>query len=161
MQTQAWKHGGLGGLGSYHKGINAKIIDNRWSALADVVYFIGRICFGLVFVMYGATHFSADTIQYAASQGVPYAIITVPVAGVIAIAGALLVMSGIGTRFGALLLILFLVPVTLIMHAFWTYTDPHMAMLQRVMFFKNLSILGATIIIALNGAGQRRLGIKA
>ncbi|MBI2793772.1 MAG: DoxX family protein [Ignavibacteria bacterium] len=151
MQVQAWRHGRQGRMSEESR----RIFSESGSALATITYFIGRVCFGLVFVMFGATHFSASTVLYAASQGVPYPQIAVPVSGIIAIVGALCVMSGVGVRFGATLVILFLVPVTLIMHAFWRIEDPNMEMIQRVMFFKNLSMLGAAIIIALNGAGNR------
>ena len=51
------------------------------------------------------------------------------------------------------LLVLFLVPVTMMMHNFWAVADPMMAMTQQVMFMKNVSMLGAALLIAHFGSG--------
>jgi putative oxidoreductase len=39
------------------------------------------------------------------------------------------------------------------MHKFWTISDPGAAMQQQAMFMKNVSILGAALMIAYFGAG--------
>jgi putative oxidoreductase len=49
--------------------------------------------------------------------------------------------------------VLFLVPVTLMMHRFWATTDPMMASIQQVMFMKNLSMLGGALLLTHFGAG--------
>jgi putative oxidoreductase len=97
--------------------------------------------------------FTSASIHYAAQQGVPAASLLVPLAGVLSLLGGLSVLVGFKARWGALLLVLFLVPVTLMMHNFWAVTDPQMAMVQRVNFFKNLGLLGGALIIAYFGAG--------
>ena len=48
---------------------------------------------------------------------------------------------------------LFLIPVTLMMHKFWTVTDPTMAQIQMIMFMKNVSMLGGALLISQFGAG--------
>ena len=48
----------------------------------------------------------------------------VPLSGVLAIAGGLSILLGYHTKLGGRLLVLFLVPVTLMMHKFWTVQDP-------------------------------------
>jgi putative oxidoreductase len=90
---------------------------------------------------------------YAAQQGVPIAGLLVPLSGVIALAGALSVLLGYRARIGAGLLVLFLVPVTVMLHNFWAVADPMMAQMQQVMFLKNLSMLGGALLIAHFGAG--------
>jgi putative oxidoreductase len=87
---------------------------------------IGRVLFSLIFIMSDFTHFSKTTIGYAESQGVPLASITVPLSGLIAIAGGLSIAVGLRTKFGAWLIVLFLIPVTFAMHAFWKAQDPMM-----------------------------------
>jgi putative oxidoreductase len=114
---------------------------------------VGRVLFSLIFMMSAATHFSAKTIDYAASAGVPFASIAVPAAGLLALIGGLSVALGYHARFGALLLIVFLIPVTLMMHRFWGLSDPQATMVQRVMFLKNVSMLGTTLLLAYFGAG--------
>jgi len=58
---------------------------------------------------------------------------------------------------GALLLVLFLVPVTFTMHNFWAVQDPMMALMQQAMFMKNLSMLGGALLIAYFGSGPASL----
>jgi putative oxidoreductase len=114
---------------------------------------IGRILFSLIFVMSGLNHFSAQTIGYAASMGVPMANILVPISGVLAIAGGLSIILGLKTRIGAVLIVLFLVPVTFMMHNFWTKTDPMARQMDMIQFMKNLSMLGGALVIMYWGGG--------
>ena len=128
---------------------------------------IGRILYSLLFLSAAPGHFSSETIGYAASQGVPLANLAVPASGVLALLGGLSVALGYKTRWGALALIAFLVPVTFMMHNFWAVTDPTMHQLQMVMFMKNLGLIGAALTFAVRGAGaysldarqERRAGI--
>lgn len=122
---------------------------------------IARVLFALIFIKSGLTHFNNETISYAASQGVPLASAAVPVAGVLALAGGLSVALGFKTRFGALALVLFLVPVTFMMHRFWGLSDPQAAMMQQIMFMKNLSILGGAILLGYFGAGPYSIDERA
>ena len=68
--------------------------------------------------------------------------------GVIALLGGLGVLLGCRTRFGALVLVIFLVPVTLVMHNFWSAPDAMTHELQKVMFMKNLAMLGGALFSA-------------
>lgn len=122
---------------------------------------LGRFLYALIFVVAGAGHFSQATIDYAAHQGVPLAGLAVPVSGLFAILGGLSVMLGFYARYGALLLVAFLAPVTLMMHAFWAIPDPMQAQVQQVMFMKNLSMLGAALLILYFGAGPASLDERA
>jgi putative oxidoreductase len=71
----------------------------------------------------------------------------------LALLGGLSVALGYQTRIGAWMLVLFLIPVTLMMHKFWGIADAQMAMMQRIMFMKNVSILGGALFLAYFGAG--------
>jgi putative oxidoreductase len=121
---------------------------------------VGRTLFGMIFVLSGINHFSANMIAFGASQGVPMAEFLVPASGALALIGGLSIIFGYFTRFGAVLLIAFLVPVTLSMHAFWNITDPTMHQMQMIQFMKNLSMLGGAILIAYYGAGPKGLDSK-
>jgi putative oxidoreductase len=114
---------------------------------------VGRVLFAAIFILASGGQFSAGAIHYAAAQGVPWASLLVPLSGVLALAGGLSVLFGYKTRLGAALLVLFLVPVTLAMHRFWAIPDPQLAMLQRVMFLKNLSMLGGALLFVYYGGG--------
>jgi len=114
---------------------------------------LGRALFASIFVLSAIGHFSPKEIAYAGQNGVPFANVLVPLAGVLALAGGLSVLLGYRAKVGAWMLILFLVPVTLMMHAFWAATDPAMAQMQQINFMKNVSMLGAALLIAYFGAG--------
>jgi putative oxidoreductase len=113
----------------------------------------GRILFSLIFITAAPRHFSTEGIQHAAQLGVPFASLLVPISGVMALAGGLSVACGYKARWGAWTLVAFLLPVTLMMHAFWTLRDPVQVHIQQAMFAKNLSMLGAVLLIAYFGSG--------
>jgi len=92
----------------------------------------GRLLFSLVFLISGLTLFSAADIGYAASQGVPLAGVLVPISGVLSILGGVSILIGYKTRIGAAMIIVFLVPVTLVFHHFWTVDDPGARSIQMV-----------------------------
>jgi putative oxidoreductase len=124
------------------------------------VVVLGRFLFVLIFVMAGANHFSKQTIGYAASQGVPLAAILVPLSGVLAIVGGLSILLGYRSKLGAWLMVLFLIPVTSMMHKFWTLADPMMAQIQMVLFMKNVSMLGGALLISHFGTGPFSLDAR-
>lgn len=114
---------------------------------------IGRVFFALIFILAMPGHFSKQYAVYAASAGVPLASLAVPLSGIIALLGGLSIAMGYKTKWGAWLIILFLIPVTLMMHNFWAINDKMMAQTQYVMFMKNISMLGGAIFMAYFGSG--------
>ena len=86
--------------------------------------------------------------------------ILVPLSGLLALFGGISILLGYFARFGAMLLILFLVPVTLTMHNFWDISDPAIHQMQMIQFMKNLTILGGVILIAFYGAGPKSIDLK-
>ena len=123
------------------------------SNLSTYLVPLGRLLFTLIFLESIPMHSSAQGIGYAAHSGVPWPNVLVPLSGILALAGGLSVLLGYHARIGALLLALFLIPVTLMMHAFWNIPDAQMAQMQMVMFMKNVSMLGATLMVMHFGAG--------
>ena len=121
---------------------------------------LGRALFAAIFIASGFGHFSAGTIGYAASQGLPLAGILVPLSGILAIGGGLSILLGFHARLGAWLLVLFLLPVTFTMHAFWALDDPAARAMQQAMFMKNLALVGGALLIAHFGAGPFSLDAR-
>jgi putative oxidoreductase len=118
---------------------------------------LGRILYSAIFLSSAPGHFTAGTIAYAAAKGVPFASILVPFSGILAFLGGLSVLLGYKARYGAWLLVLFLVPVTAMMHPFWNLADPMAARIQYIMFMKNVSMLGGALLIAYYGSGPLSL----
>lgn len=67
--------------------------------------------------------------------------------------GSLSVLLGLKTRLGALALVAFLIPTTLIFHNFWALPVEQQS-LQTVMFLKNLAIIGGLFMLAAHGPGR-------
>jgi putative oxidoreductase len=120
----------------------------------------GRVLYSAIFIVASFGHFSKQEIGYAAQQGVPMAGLLVPASGLIALAGGLSILLGYRVRIGAWLLVLFLVPVTVMMHNFWAVKDPMMAQMQMAMFLKNVSMLGGALLISQFGAGPLSLDAR-
>jgi putative oxidoreductase len=130
------------------------------AAATDAVGFvtlIGRILFALIFVMAGVGHFSHQEIAFAAAQGVPLASLAVPFSGILALAGGFSILLGYRAKLGAWLIVLFLIPVTVMLHNFWAVSDPMMHQVQLAMFMKNVSILGGALLISQLGSGPLSL----
>src|SRR5262249_38616716 len=112
------------------------------------LYVVGRVMFALIFIAAAPRHFTAEGINHAAELGVPLAALCVPVSGLMALAGGLSVASGYRAQRGAWLLFAFLVPVTMMMHGFWRLHDPEAVHIQQAMFFKNIALAGAALLLA-------------
>jgi putative oxidoreductase len=133
----------------------------RKAFLRPAAVLAGRGLFSLIFLLAAVGHFSHQEIAYAAQQGVPLASIAVPLSGVLALLGGLSVLLGYQSKWGAWLLILFLVPVTLLLHNFWAVKDPMMAQMQMAMFMKNLSMIGGALLMTQFGAGPLSLDARS
>jgi putative oxidoreductase len=114
---------------------------------------ISRFLFSQIFIISGFNHFTSGSIGYADSMGVPMADMLVPISGLIAILGGGSILLGLHARFGGVLILLFLVPVTLMMHKFWSYTNPAEAQMQMIQFLKNMALIGGAMLFAFYGAG--------
>ena len=131
-------------------------MSTQTQAIGPIVL-LGRIFFGLIFLMASFNHFHSQTIAYAASQGAPLASIAVPFSGVLALLGSLSIILGYRAKLGAWLIVLFLLCITPIMHNFWAVTDPMAHQMQMIMFMKNLSMLGGALLITQFGTGPYSL----
>jgi putative oxidoreductase len=125
----------------------------REEAAMRAVALLGRILFGVIFIFSSLGHFSHATIEHAARAGVPMAHVLVPLSGAMALVGGLMVLFGFYTRIGALILLAFLIPVTLTMHAFWSVNDPALRQMQLVNFMKNVGLVGGATLLVYFGAG--------
>jgi uncharacterized membrane protein YphA (DoxX/SURF4 family) len=112
------------------------------------LFLVGRLLLGGFFLFSGAQHFTnvSAMAAYAAAKGVPFPIAAVLVAGVLLLIAGVTIVLGIAPRVGILASAIFLVPVTIVMHAFWR-EDGAARMLDLTNFTKNLGILGAVLML--------------
>ena len=116
---------------------------------------IGRFLIAAIFLVSGIAKLTdtAGTASHMAAAGIPYPDTLALVAGTAEILGAIAIAAGFLTRFAAGGLILYLIPTTLIFHAFWNATgEQHMQ--QMVNFMKNLAIIGGLAVLMAQGAGR-------
>lgn len=129
---------------------------------------LGRMCIGVIFVLSGihgflnfqdtVAHFTGmlsdwqtyaaqhDSIVEFAAMLVSWATGIVVVALLFELIGGLLLFFGIKVRLGAVILILFLIPVTIVYNHFW-FSDGAKRHLQMGMFLKNLAIFGGLLYV--------------
>lgn len=111
---------------------------------------VGRTLIAPIFVLSGLSKiFSfSDVQQYMGEHDMPWTGLLLVGAIAVEVGGGAALLLGWQSRLAALLLALYLVPVTLVFHPFWTFTGME-AQTQLVSFFKNLAIIGGLVV----GAG--------
>jgi len=114
----------------------------------------GRILFSLIFLFTSFGLFKAQTIAFATMKGVPFASILVPFSGIMELVGGLSILIGYRAKTGAWLLVAFLIPVTFTFHQFWTIQDAFAMQAEMASFLRNISMLGAALMIAYFGSGE-------
>ena len=119
----------------------------------DYLLLIARVFFVYIFFHSAPGNFKPEKAKAAAANGLPLASLLVPFATVLSLVGATSILFGIEARWGAWLIIIFLIPVTLIQHKFWTIDDPLKRRMQYINFMKNISIIGGALFIAVYGTG--------
>lgn len=117
--------------------------------MESTILLIGRILFGGYFLFNAFNHFSNLSMMagYTQSKGVPAPKLAVAGSGILLAIGGISVIFDVFPVVGLSALALFLVPVTLMMHAFWKVQEPIARMGEMVNFTKNLAILGAVVIL--------------
>lgn len=110
-----------------------------------------RILISTIFLLNGLNVIGQSLAEHEmAAHGVPVSVVPVLIMGARAlqlIAGTCLVL-GIYPRVSAIGLLLFLVPATLMAHAFWQAAGTSLYMVQLINFFKNVCMAGGLIFIA-------------
>jgi uncharacterized membrane protein YphA (DoxX/SURF4 family) len=117
--------------------------------MASLWLLVGRVVFSFFFIYSGFNHLTklSAYAQYAGSSGVPAPTLAVVVSGLMLLAGGLSILLGYQVRWGALLLVVFLIAAAVTMHRFWGVADPMTAANQAAHFWKNIALTGATLMI--------------
>lgn len=120
---------------------------------------VGRILLAALFILAGFNKIGGfeGTVGYIASKGLPFPQLMAAGAIAMELVGGLLLLVGYRARWAALAIFLFLIPATLIFHAFWS-VPPEQAMGQQQHFFKNVSIMGGMLMVWAFGPGRFALG---
>ena len=126
---------------------------------------IGQIAFVLIFILSGAQKLMdlgaaaaqiqskvllPDELANIIAQGAAAANMTSPqlmalVAGIVEVAGGLMIAANIGTRLAAVALIVFTAITTYFFHDFWNMSDPDRTA-NMIHAVKNLSLIGGLLV---------------
>jgi putative oxidoreductase len=109
-----------------------------------------RILIALIFMMTALNIISSTLAEHAmAANGVPASLIPAMIiaARALQLVAGLGLILGIYPRISALALLLFLIPATLMGHAFWQAVGTPLYPVQLINFFKNVCMAGGLIFI--------------
>jgi len=121
----------------------------------DITTLAGRILIAVIFLISGFFKVGgyAQIVAYATAVHLPAPGVAIAAAAAVELAGGLAILVGFKTRFAAWLLFLYLIPVTYVFHNFWAVQGQEQQM-QMVNFLKNVAIMGAMLVLSVNGAGS-------
>lgn len=142
----------------------------------NLIGFFGRLCLSVIFLVSAIYKFmdlsggesylangmcnllgytqGIDWIQHYIDYFLPMSNTLLLIAAIVEAVCGLLILLGIQVRFGALVLALYLIPVTLIFHHFW-YLEGEERSMQMIMFLKNLAIFGGLLLVLAYGTGPK------
>ena len=117
------------------------------STLFGAAFLLSRVLFALVvgYLALGNLLDLESSVGYAEHKGAPLASVTVPLGSLGLTAGAVAVLTGVYPALGALAVIAFLVPVTGIMHDFWTMEGQDRQN-EQIHFLKNVGLIGSALV---------------
>lgn len=125
-----------------------------FTAMQNPLSLIGRLLLAALFLPAGISKIGgfSGTVGYIASAGLPLPELAAAIAIMVEVGGALALILGFGTRWAALALALFTLVTTVVFHNFWA-VPAEQAMMQQLMFFKNVAVVGGLLVLAAFGAG--------
>jgi uncharacterized membrane protein YphA (DoxX/SURF4 family) len=115
----------------------------------EILFLAGRLLFGGLFVYNGVNHFwnYAAIRGYCAYKHVPVPGASAVVSGLWLIVSGSSVVAGYRPEVGLVLIALFLLVVTPVIHDFWRIADPAQRLGEMVNFTKNAALTGAALIM--------------
>lgn len=117
---------------------------------------IGRVLLAVIFFMAGINKIGnpGGTQQYMAAHGMPLTALFLAAAIIIELGGSISLFLGYKARWGAWILVIFMIPTTLIFHTNFAEQG------QVIHFMKNLSMTGGLLYVATYGAGGLSLDAR-
>jgi putative oxidoreductase len=111
---------------------------------------VGRILLATIFLVsgYGKLMDAAGTQKHMADAGLPIVQVLYVLTVIVELGGGALLVVGWKARIPALVLFLFLIPVTLTFHT--NFAEP----MQKAQFLKNMAIMGGLLMAAAYGPGM-------
>ena len=125
---------------------------------SDALALVGRILLGSIFVLSGFQKLMgfSGLVASITGKGLPLPEVLAVLTIAIELGAGLLLVVGWKARWAALLIFLFIIPVSLTFHNFWTM-EGALAAMNKVQFLKNVSIMGGMLLVAAFGPGRYSL----
>jgi len=115
---------------------------------------VARILICQVFLLSGVMKIVdwSGTEAEMAGRGMFWIPFFLAAATAVELGGGLSLLLGFWGRLGALVLFLYLIPVTLTFHTWWTY-PPEQQKVQMLFFLHNLTLMGGLLLVMSCGTG--------
>src|SRR5262245_55995113 len=123
-------------------------------AMNNLAVLAGRILIALIFLLSGIEKITgySMTLGYMTKAGLPFPQVLLVASVIVEIGCALALIIGWKTRLGAIGLVIWMIPVTLIFH------NPAAGQEAMIHFMKNLAITGGLLVLFASGPGPWSLG---
>src|SRR4051794_29168012 len=124
------------------------------NSASDLAALLGRVLLAYVFVPSGFAKLMgfAGTAGYIASKGIPFPEVCAAIGIAAELGLGLLLLVGYQARWAALGLALFTLVITPVFHNYWAVPEAQV-MMQKLNFWKNLSIAGGLLVLSAFGPG--------
>ena len=130
--------------------------DSAAGTTGDALLLIGRILLGWLFLTtaWGKLFGGIDGFAgYLRALKVPAPEVWAWIGAIVEFVVGVTLILGLGTRYAALLCVLFLIVATALAHRYWEYPPAQMGA-QKTNFLKNLAILGGALFLFVSGGGR-------
>ena len=117
--------------------------------MTEILLLVGRLLFGGLFVYNGVNHFKnyAAVRGYCAYKRVPMPRASAIISGLWLLVAGSSVIIGFRPEIALVLIILFLLGVTPVMHDFWNAPDATQRLGEMINFTKNAALMGAALMM--------------
>ncbi|MGK0737942.1 DoxX family protein [Yokenella regensburgei] len=115
---------------------------------------IARIAIVLLFIIFGYPKLTGfdGTVQYMAASGAPMPMLAAIIAIIMEVPAAILIVLGFFTRPLAVIFVFYTIGTAIIGHHYWDMSG-NAVLPNMINFYKNISIAGAFILLAITGPG--------
>lgn len=120
----------------------------------SLILLIARIAVVVLFIIFGIPKITGfdGTVQYMTSLGAPMPMLAAIIAVVMEVPAAILIVLGLFTRPLAVLFVFYTLGTAVIGHHYWDMSGDAV-MPNMINFYKNVSIAGAFLLLAVTGPG--------
>lgn len=115
----------------------------------EIIEIVGKVLFSLLFIGSGINHFknTSSMSKYAMSKGLLFAELNVYLSGVLLVIAPMALIFGVFETAALVSLAVFLLLTAFIFHPYWKETDVMAKMNEQIAFNKEVSLVGAILII--------------